>query len=1071
MNSVKGIDSSKSVAVQPLTSPTTPRGNIDRVSETEQVSERATRLQARKVKLARTQQLETDALEGEQPFNVASTSRIPVRSPARSDKLQSSNQTPKSEQLFDVSAPPRKQRQPSDLRHAKKHTDDESVLTTRSKSSRTTTLRLRGDKLQEGERETDTESVRTVQSSCASSSCSKRDSSREMTLLMRQFVGMAQRIDGSLRELTDSMQQSNLETARSLDSTSRRTTDAIDASAERSEKNILAAMDRSNAFHQASLQTIVEQLAGRNGIQTTYDTAGSPATTSTTGEQELTIPKKKPKIDTNEPPRELSRSRASPSSLAPSSKTDGGNRERVPQTQTRVLSHVDASSHSMVTAGDDKEKVQTPVSPRQPLGSLGRIPSGSLPSGSGESRHDREMSKGGGDDRRARSESSTPVKVQDEEPPDKTGDDSSIKPLPGDPTLAPDPPSSYKWEELGLSSWEQRATREYTPGDTGITERHSSFRARICQGIIDAINNVTSREPCETGPNAFLKSIAAVTTVPSYGGEDDLEVFMTWLQNLMTFIDMNEIVGESKDYTRAIMTRAALIGPAQVWFDTTIRLNQISGYREMPKFVDVILRLSDAFITPAAATRSQHSFERVVYDGSKGIRAYVRELQMISYHLLMPVDEYTLRRRIVDAIPWRIRNHLIDFKSLSTSTSSVVEWVDAVERRERDLLERYAYDTVSNQPARATVASKATLMQREETPKRTTVRTQTTRMVTTKPVGPVVNSRQRLSISEITCHACGVKGHYKGSVECPKTPTSAHLHAIGGHYEQGYDEGQISPEMAIDETFEGEDYDGEPDIEVTQEEDDDTYGAGVAIANIHVEDLDDEDDVTIAQLAATKVAETKGDSDIADELLKTVRAQYEERGSGMKAPLHGPSAKQLRADSQKVWASNPNIKNPKDPTRSKIRRGRCLTAIVNVDGVEAFMCWDTGSELDTISPDFVRAMGLQPKAKENPIKIRLGTKGSTSMTSYEVSATLNFGKTKLKKWLDVVNLDRWDVILGATFCEEQGVILDFGKRQVRFSDTVIHALSKDDEAEVRKGDRPKPRSKQKTRLAALTKDA
>jgi len=143
MNSVKGIDSSKSVAVQPLTSPTTPRGNIDRVSETEQVSERATRLQARKVKLARTQQLETDALEGEQPFNVASTSRIPVRSPARSDKLQSSNQTLKSEQLFNVSAPPRKQRQPSDLRHAKKHTDDESVLTTRSKSSRTTTLRLR----------------------------------------------------------------------------------------------------------------------------------------------------------------------------------------------------------------------------------------------------------------------------------------------------------------------------------------------------------------------------------------------------------------------------------------------------------------------------------------------------------------------------------------------------------------------------------------------------------------------------------------------------------------------------------------------------------------------------------------------------------------------------------------------------------------------------------------------------------------------------------------------------------------------------------------------------------------
>jgi hypothetical protein len=192
----------------------------------------------------------------------------------------------------------------------------------------------------------------------------------------------------------------------------------------------------------------------------------------------------------------------------------------------------------------------------------------------------------------------------------------------------------------------------------------------------------------------------------------------------------------------------------------------------------------------------------------------------------------------------------------------------------------------------------------------------------------------------------------------------------------------------------------------------------------------------------------------------------------MKVPIRGPSAKQLKVDSQKEWASNPNIKNPKDPTSSKKRRrGRCLTAIVNVNGVDAFMCWDTGSELDAISPDFIRATGLPPKAKEKPIKIRLGTKGSSSMTSYEVDATLNFGKTKLSQHLDVVNLDRWDVILGATFCDEHGVILDFGKRTVQFGDTLVHALSKDDEAAVRKGDRPAKLGESKTRLAAMANDA
>jgi hypothetical protein len=65
----------------------------------------------------------------------------------------------------------------------------------------------------------------------------------------------------------------------------------------------------------------------------------------------------------------------------------------------------------------------------------------------------------------------------------------------------------------------------------------------------------------------------------------------------------------------------------------------------------------------------------------------------------MLVDEYMLRKCIVEAIPYRIHNHLIDYKGLSTSTSSVVEWVDAIERRERELLERSAYDTIARQRA------------------------------------------------------------------------------------------------------------------------------------------------------------------------------------------------------------------------------------------------------------------------------------------------------------------------------------------------------------------------------------
>ena len=69
------------------------------------------------------------------------------------------------------------------------------------------------------------------------------------------------------------------------------------------------------------------------------------------------------------------------------------------------------------------------------------------------------------------------------------------------------------------------------------------------------------------------------------------------------------------------------------------------------------------------------------------------------------------------------------------------------------------------------------------------------------------------------------------------------------------------------------------------------------------------------------------------------------------------------------------------------------------------MCWDSGSELDAISPDFVRATGITTKAKDTPIKIHLVTKGSTSTTSYEVDTTINFGMAIINHPLEVLNLD------------------------------------------------------------------
>ena len=86
--------------------------------------------------------------------------------------------------------------------------------------------------------------------------------------------------------------------------------------------------------------------------------------------------------------------------------------------------------------------------------------------------------------------------------------------------------------------------------------------------------------------------------------------------------------------------------------------------------------MADMFISPAAAMQVQQRFDQITYSRQKGILSYVWELQMVSYHILLPVDEYTLWKQITQAIPSSIRNILIDYKGLSVSTSLVAEWVD-----------------------------------------------------------------------------------------------------------------------------------------------------------------------------------------------------------------------------------------------------------------------------------------------------------------------------------------------------------------------------------------------------------
>jgi hypothetical protein len=343
-------------------------------------------------------------------------------------------------------------------------------------------------------------------------------------------------------------------------------------------------------------------------------------------------------------------------------------------------------------------------------------------------------------------------------------------------------PAGYNWSQLDMSGWDPNPTHIWTLSEHISETCNNMFRGQIHEAIWDATHDILRCTPVTSGTYAYLKTIATGTPMPSYNGEDNLEVFMMWIHSLMCFYDIHQIVGPEHDHNRTTILHAALKDLAQTWYNMTIWIGMHGLHMFPPAFLTILLKLADMFVTPAAVTKAQCSFNKITSTKDKGIRAYVHELQMTSKHILLPIDEYTLQKWAVEVIPSTKRNSLIDLKGLSTSTSSVTEWVEAIAQHKRELLKKAAFNDIFTNPTRfgmaimrwqpawvTTTANRPTSNQSKQNPGDAWSNEHT------KPLGLTVQPQKPILLAEITCHTCSKMGHYHGSKKRHCQHKSMHL--------------------------------------------------------------------------------------------------------------------------------------------------------------------------------------------------------------------------------------------------------------------------------------------------------
>ncbi|KAF9439392.1 hypothetical protein P691DRAFT_617000, partial [Macrolepiota fuliginosa MF-IS2] len=114
----------------------------------------------------------------------------------------------------------------------------------------------------------------------------------------------------------------------------------------------------------------------------------------------------------------------------------------------------------------------------------------------------------------------------------------------------------------------------------------------------------------------------------------------------------------------------------------------------------------------------------------------------------------------------------------------------------------------------------------------------------------------------------------------------------------------------------------------------------------------------------------------------------------------------------------------------RMKDKQCLTTFVDVNGIEAWTLWDSGSTTTGIMPMLAQIANVEVSKLIDSHTLQLGTIGSKSQVKYGTTTDLKIKGHKYTTYLDVANFNCYDMIIGTLFMHKHGVKLDFNKLTV-----------------------------------------
>ena len=102
--------------------------------------------------------------------------------------------------------------------------------------------------------------------------------------------------------------------------------------------------------------------------------------------------------------------------------------------------------------------------------------------------------------------------------------------------------------------------------------------------------------------------------------------------------------------------------------------------------------------------------------------------------------------------------------------------------------------------------------------------------------------------------------------------------------------------------------------------------------------------------------------------------------------------------------------------------------------------FDSGAKTDMLSPDFVRACQVLLLELPSPLVLQMGTKGSRLCIYYGTNVDLKVLDQQAKHYFDIVNINRYDAILGTLWLNHYGAMLDCKEHVMRIGEMELPTM-------------------------------